>query len=178
MGDLAGWDDELGRELRQRVGGELRAEAEETERLAALQARRRATLTDVARHARARGDRLALDLPGVRATGTVLHAAGDLLSLEVRGGRLDVRTDRVLALRVVEPGAPGAGREPIDGPASFRARLFELEMAATPVEVVVGDAADPRRGVLCAVAVDHVALRDPDRVEWCLPLHAVSCVRS
>lgn len=177
MGAGQGFDD-LGRELRQRIGGELRAEAHETERLVALQARRRASLADLARHAQARGDQVAVQLPGLRLTGTVVHAAGDLLSLDIHGQRIDVAVDRLLALRVATPGRAGAGRDATGDPPGFTARLLELEMAAQPVELVVRDVADPLPGVLVAVAVDHVALADPDGQEWAIALPAVLAVRT
>lgn len=164
----------LGRELREAVGGEARAEAEEAERLAALKALRRRSLTDLARELSVRGDRVVVVLTGLTLAGVVVHTAGDLLGLATPGGRVDVRLPAVTEIRVVEPSRsdpPPSG----PGPENFTARLFELEMAGQ--EVTLGVAGEEVAGRLAAVAADHLLVVDHDGVERAVARHAVTHVR-
>lgn len=170
--------DELARELRERLGPELRADAEESEALAALAARRARTLADIGRLAADRGDEVVLELRSLRVTGTVRYAAGDLLSLSAHAARLDVCTRRIAALRVVAAPTRRGADEAVPGPGGFTARLHELEMAGTVVEVLVDGHADPPRGTITVVARDHVVLVDDERREWHLHRDAIVAVRS
>lgn len=167
----------VGRELRQGIGAELRADAEETERLVAIAARRRRSLADVANDLLARGDTVAVELPGARFTGTIVHAAGDLLRLHGPAGALDVHLGGPVALTVVER-APTGGIERVDGPASFRSRLLELELDGATVELAHEAAAGTLVGRLLAVAVDHAVVVDPAGNERHLSLRGLSWVRS
>lgn len=144
-----------------RLPGDRRAEAEATERAAATAARRRRSLAELAAAAMARGETVVVALPGRRLTGPVVHATGDLISLRIPRGRADVSTTAPLTLRVLGPGAAGRAPDP-GGPPSFRARLRELELAATPVEVGLVGADEPRRGVIAVVSRDHLLLEDAD----------------
>lgn len=175
MGEGTDAFDDLGRELRERVGTELRAETEETERLAAQAGRRKRTLTDVARDLVARGDRVAVGVPGRLFTGVVTYAAGDLLVLQTAGGRVDVNLRAPAHLRVVER-APSGGAASGDGPSSFKARLFEIEMSGASVELGCTTVGQEQPGTIAAVAVDHLIWRDRDGQEWFLPLVAVTHV--
>jgi hypothetical protein len=172
--DEAGAFEALGRELRQRLGPDLRAEAEEDERLAAQAARRRRRLVDVGRDLMARGDRVAVVLPGRRLTGVVVHAAGDLLTVRTAGGEVDVHLAGPVQLRV-EDRAAGGGSATSDGPTSFKARLLELELAGQPVELGAAPAGE-QIGTIRAVAVDHLVWQDRDGGEWFLPLATISHV--
>lgn len=175
MTDEAGIFDALGRELRQRVGNDLRAEAEEGERLAARSALRKRALVDVAREAMARGDQVAVGVPGRRFTGVVAYAAGDLVILQTVGATVDVNLRAPAHLRVVDR-APAGGAATTDGPSSFKARLFEIEMAGLPVEIGCTTLAEPQPGTVRAVAVDHVIWHDRDDQEWFLPIAAITHV--
>lgn len=153
---------ELGRELRHtESAAELRAEAEESERLAAQSARRRAQLVDVARDALFRGDRVALHYPDTVVTGEVIHAAGDLASIRTAATTVHCKLEAAVTLHVVERDAFG-GRTPERGAESFRARLFELELASAQVDVGGAMSGGGLRGRLAVVAVDHVVLDTPD----------------
>ncbi len=169
------FDGELGRELRQGVGADLRADAEESERLALQTARRRRTLVDVARELMARGDLVGVGVPGRRFTGVVTHAAGDLVVVRTAGGLVDVNLRAPAHLRVLER-APRGGETSTDGPSSFKARLFEIELAATPVAIGCSTVGDEQRGTIAAVGVDHVVWHDGDGAEWFLPIAAITHV--
>lgn len=143
----------VGRELSE----ELRSEAEAIERDAATAARRRRSLSRVARDLMARGDLVEVVVPRARVTGRVVHAAGDLVSLSTSRGRVDVPTTGAVTLRVVEA-ARGGGLATRPGPASFRARLRELEVLGAEVELGLVGEAVTRRGVVAVVARDHLAL--------------------
>lgn len=171
---MSEWLGPVGRELRQGAGAELRADAEETERLVSLAARRRRTLGDVAASLLARGDTIAVDVPGRRFTGTVVHAGADLLRLATPGGAVDVNLRGAVALQVVER-APSGGSERSDGPPSFRSRLSELELAGTTVEL--GDHRDGLVGRIAVVAVDHLVLLDPTGAERYVALATLTYVR-
>lgn len=164
----------LGRELREAVGGELRSDAEQAERLAALRARRRRTLADLAGELAVRGDRVAVTLPGMTLRGTVVRAAGDLVSVATPGGVVDVNAAAVRTLQVVAP-ATGVAPPPPCGPDGFKARLYELEMAGARVLLGVGD--DELAGRITAVAVDHLLLAGPDGTIRAVGLAAVTRVR-
>ncbi len=154
--------DELGRELRRRVGRETREEAEERERDAARLLARTRTLADVAADLRARGDQVTVEAEGRRFTGVVVYAGRDYLRLRAPAGDADVRLDAIVAMSVDRPGEGGHG--PVPGAEKFRARLLESEGA----EVEVGRGhAEPLRGRLETVGQDHLLLRDADgRARW------------
>lgn len=173
MGDGLG---PVGRELRQGVGAELRADAEETERLVALAARRRRSLADLAGDLRARGDTVAVDVPGRRFTGVVVHAGADVLRLRTAAGSVDVPLRGAVGIAVLQR-APTGGADGTDGPASFRSRLLELELAGTPVELGDATTGGPLLGRLAAVAVDHVVLAGAAGDERWLSLAAITYVQ-
>ncbi|MGH3440869.1 MAG: hypothetical protein ACRDUY_02270 [Nitriliruptorales bacterium] len=148
---------EVARELREWAGAELREEAEEGERLAALAAARGRTLSDVAAELRSRGDRVAVRTGGRTIAGVVTHAGGDFFTLETAATTVEVNLRRPVVLTVVER-APSGGREPAGGAATFRGRLLELEMDDAEIDVVV-EGGDVLSGRLGAVGRDHLVLR-------------------
>lgn len=156
------------------AAADVRADAEEAERLALRASLRRRDLADVARDLMARGDRVAIDVAGRRLVGVVVHAAGDLVSLEGEAGRVDVALGHVRRLGVVAPDAT-AGRDAVEGPRSFKARLYELELDEPTVVLALADGAE-LTGRLRAVAVDHVLLTDLDGHEWAVRLDHVAHV--
>lgn len=158
-----------------RVGSEMRADAEESERLAAQAARRKRTLGDVARELMARGDTVVAGVPNRRFTGTVLHAAGDLVTLRTASGSVDINLRAPAYLRVVERAQSG-GRGVQDGPSSFKARLFEVEMSTDVVEIGCVNLGEEQPGRVIAVGVDHVVWHDTEGGEWFLPLSAITHV--
>lgn len=165
--------DALGRELRATTGDELRADAEEGERLAAQAARRGQTLADVARAALFRGDRVRLRTASTTVIGTVVRAAGDLVSVETVEGTVHVRLTAAVAYEIVQRDAV-PGRSVAPGPESFRACLLELELAEAEVSIALpwGEV----RGQLSVVARDHLVVAGPSG-ETHLSLAAVDHLR-
>lgn len=137
----------------------LRAEAAAYEQLAARDLLRGRRLSDVAREACARGDRVALVLPQRSFIGTVEHVAGDLACLRTPAGVVDVSLRAPITLQVVEQIRQG-GHTPGPGPASFTARLFEREAAGTFLELGGRFPSGSFVARIEAVALDHVVLSD------------------
>lgn len=147
------------------VRAELRAEAEEYEALAARDLVRSRTLRDVALLACHRGDTVEVVTAGGRVVGTVVYAAGDLACLETATEAVDVWLRAPVGLRVVErarAGGRGSGR----GAESFRARLSEHEAARVPLTLSTRLPGGEIAGVVEAVAVDHLVLRDGEQVHY------------
>lgn len=170
LGDLA-------RELRAGLGHEVRAEAEEEERLAAQAALRRRTLADVAREAADRGDSVTAVCGGRRFSGPVGHVARDLLTLDLPAARLHVNLDGSVLLRSGGPLTEPPVHVPDDAP-SFKARLYELELAGVEVDLGLTGTTDELRGRLRAVAFDHVLLQVDDGSRAAVALRAIAWVRS
>lgn len=169
LGDLA-------RELRAGAGDAFRAEAEEGERLAARAALRRRTLVDVAVAAAERGETLTVLCGERRFSGGVRHAAKDLLTIVAPGGPVHVNLAGAV---VVHVGRAGPGRDERTGEdtPSFKARLFELELAGTELDVGIGVSPGELVGCIRAVAVDHVLVDADDGERWAVALGSVRWVR-
>jgi hypothetical protein len=155
------WREDL-RRVERRMRAELRAEAEEYERLAALDLLRGRTLADVARELVGRGDVVAVTVGARTFVGPVVHAAADLACVRAAAEDVDVNLPATAAIRIVERSRSGGWRGA--GPDSFKARLFEHERGGAPVEV--GWAAERLVGVVRAVAVDHAVVDDADGRRW------------
>lgn len=168
------WEDPELAALGQRFRDELRAEAEEYERLAARDLLRHRSLGDVAVEFVHRGDVVAVSAGARTFTGTVVYAAGDLACLRCAAGDVDVRLGPPLALRVVERVRSG-GRPRGRGPRGFRARLLEHEAAGATVEFGCPTLPADVRGRLEAVAPDHVVVADASSTCY-LALSAIAWV--
>ena len=133
------------------------------------------TLADVLRACMHRGDKVALEYPGRTFVGVVAAVGDDLVRLATADGSLDAQLGPtgVLLLRVVEPARAGGhrGDETI---ATFRARLLQLEGAATRVGVTAST--DELTGRLC-VGRDQVSVVDRDGVRRYVPIGSVTWVR-
>ncbi len=160
------WDDDPASRLTWRLAAEIRADAEEDERLAALEALRSRRLADVAIELLTHGDSVTATCAGRSFSGAVVHAAGDLLSLRTPAADVDIRLTTALRLRV---GASqrSAGSSRRAGAPSFKARLCEHEAGGGVVEVGCLPA-DVLTGTIRAVAVDHVVLEDADTTTYAL----------
>jgi hypothetical protein len=166
---------DLGRELRERVGGEFRSDAEEGERQAAQASARRRTLAEVAADLRSRGDTVAVSVGRQVLTGTIVFAGSDYLRLRTPGALVDCPLTQPLVLRVVQRArAGGTGLSP--GSGTFRARLLELEVEAVEVQLGTSVLGDVQRGRLRTVARDHVVFVADGGQEWHVALAAVTCV--
>lgn len=150
-------DDPDFQRLAAEMTAELRAEAAEYERLAALDALRSRALGEVALELLHRGDVVAVELASRSFVGTALYTAGDLLCLRTHTEDVDICMAAPLGLRIVERVRSG-GVSRGAGSASFKARLFEHE--ASGGEVVVGSrlCGGEVVGRIHAVAVDHLVL--------------------
>lgn len=154
----------------------MRADAEENERLAAQAALRRRNLADMAREAADRGETISAICPGRRFTGSVGHVARDLVSLDVTGGRVHVNLEGPVVLQTGGP-SPGPAPRRSDDTPSFKARLYELELAGVEVDLGLTGSPDELRGRLRAVALDHVLLEGADGTRSAVALRAIAWVR-
>lgn len=166
---------ELGRELRQRVGGEFRGEAEESERAAAVAAARARSLADLAGTLRSRGDLVAVGTGRKLFMGNIVYAGADFLTLRTPGRLVHCSLERPITLRVVSRGLSG-GIGPGRGPGTFRARLLELELGAHEVDLGSLVLGDVQRGRIGVVGRDHVVFRGVDGEEWYVSLTAIDYV--
>jgi hypothetical protein len=144
--------EELGSELRRRMGAEIRDEAEETERLADLQRRRRSSLGEVARNAMHRGDSVTVAV-GQRSWKGILRAVGeDYLRLE--SGQIVLESPLGEVVVSTEPSRFG-GQSGKPASATWRARLAEIAAEETTVHVLVRGSEDVV-GRIEVVATDHL----------------------
>lgn len=160
--------EELGSELRRRIGSELRDEAEEVERLSELGRRRKSTLRDVAQTAMNRGDSVTITLGSRHWKGTLRAVGEDYLRLET--GEFVVECSFASVLMLTERARTGgqSGRPPS---ATWRARLAELAADETLIRILVAGN-DDIEGRIELVAIDHVEIAGPipsyvplDRIE-------------
>lgn len=149
--------DELAGELRRGAGREWREEAEETEAETHLWRRRRKTLAEVAREALHRGDRVSVTCGERSATGEVVGAGTDYLSLASEALWIDVRLDA--ALIRIEP-RPSGGVEQVSGSTTWTARLKEFEQTGEDLELWVPGARQGLHGRIETVASDHLVVTD------------------
>ncbi|MDH3260818.1 MAG: hypothetical protein OEM81_01465 [Acidimicrobiia bacterium] len=175
-----GDDEELervGRELRERVGGEFRLAAEEDEYWAMKQARRAGVLSDIAYDAMNRGDLIEV-WAGERAfRGFIQHTRNDLLVLQAHAN-VDVNLGSPVVLRVVEPAARQGIGVARNGPASFAARVAELEQSGTVCDFIVPFSRAAVQGRVAIRATDHVIVDCADGQEWVVPLKWLTAVVS
>ena len=167
---------DLGATLR----SEMRLEAEEAEREAARSAAMRRTMRDVACDLMAHGDTVVVGLSGDRRfEGRLQHVGSDFLSVENRSSRIDVRLDAVAHLAVAQRALAG-GRGPSRNEApGWRARLLELELEATGVEVGLCHTEEELLGSVILVGLDHFCLAGTaGGQERFIPLRAVAYLRT
>jgi hypothetical protein len=164
---------ELDGELRERIGEEFRAEAEEAERLAALAALRGRDLADVATDLRSRGDAVAVVTAGRTVTGRIVYVGADFFQLRLGRDVVDVSLGAPLTIRTVERATSG-GVAASHGPGTLRARLLELELEDARVEIVTVTG-ELVTGAVHAVGRDHVLL-DGDVGEVYVPTAVVALV--
>ena len=150
--------EELGSELRRRMGAEMRDEAEEIERLADLQRRRKDSLREVARAAMHRGDSVSIAI-GERSWNGTLSAVGeDYLRLET--SQLVIECPLVAAVVTVARSRSG-GQSGRPASATWRARLAEIAAEEKTVQVLLRGS-ETVVGRIEVVAVDHLELSTDD----------------
>lgn len=153
-----------------------RLEAEDAGRDAALLQMRRRELADVASELMVRGDTISVAAGDRSFTGTVIHAAGDLMTLETTDAFIDFNLDAGPVISLIERARAG-GRSPRSGPESFAARLMELESGQNAVEVgLVGQVRPSLSGHVRVTARDHVVFVDRAQREWFVPLGRIAYV--
>jgi len=151
--------EELGRELREKVGGEFRRTAEEDEFTARQATLRKRDLAQVAYELLARGDSVRVTIGNALLRGTITHARGNLATLTTGDGlEMHLHLAGPLLLEVVERSTAGGSSREQFGPETFIARMRELELNQAPVEVYLGFTDARPIGVIEAVAKDHLLL--------------------
>ncbi|MDP8969485.1 MAG: hypothetical protein M3N52_03090, partial [Actinomycetota bacterium] len=149
--------------------------SEAYEQLGATDLLRSRVLGDVAVELLSRGDVVVAGFGWQTFTGTVVYAAGDLATLRIPGGEVDVNLGVPLYLRVVER-VPAGGSDRRRGPQTFVARLFEHEAAGGVVDLGSRALGDQLRGVVRAVARDHLVFTDEAGQTWYVATSAVDYV--
>ena len=168
--------DELGRELRERIGAEMRWEAETSERDAAAVEMRRRLVADVARELASRGDTVSLFAGARSVRGTITYARGDIATLDTPGGQVDAHLAAGLILRV-DTRSPSGGTAPRSGSDTLRARLLEHEVLGNRLEFWSARHDLEISGDVITVGKDHVIVQDRNNQEWIIPLMDVAWVR-
>lgn len=167
--------DELGRELRRSVGDEFRRAAEDDEIAASKVALRRRNLEQVAYELLARGDVVAVTCGAERFTGRLVHAHGDLATMHRSvGGEVHINLAGPVMLTVEERATEGGKGRDRFGPESFIARLRQLELDETDIEIVtIGEG--HVAGRIGAVATDHVMVLSEGRTAY-VPITTIAAV--
>lgn len=152
------WDpddfEELGSELRRRMGAEIRDEAEEIEHLADLQRRRRASLIDIATAAMHRGDSVTIGIGERSWKGTLSGVGEDYLRLANELVIIECPTEAVV-LTVQRSRVGGHSGKPASP--TWRARLAEIAAEEKTVRILVRGS-DDVVGRIEVVATDHLEL--------------------
>lgn len=169
--------DDLARELRERVGHEMRQEAEMLEQDAASVELRRRRIADVAIEALSRGDIVTVIAGDRSIRGRLSYARSELASVETAVGRVDVHLAAGVILRIDERSTEG-GRTPRVGSETLRARLFELELSGSAVEVWAPAHGIEVMGPITAVGKDHVIVQDQDDAEWIVLFVDIAWIRA
>lgn len=151
-----------------------RLEAEEDERLAALDALRRRDLADVAASLWTRRTVVELGIGSQRFRGPVAAFGRDWVALANASGEVDARLDGAVWLREVSHQTRSPDPQPAQlhgggGAATartFSARLAQLELAGGLVDVGLATPGPELTGRIVAAARDHVLFRDIDGGTW------------
>jgi ribosome maturation factor RimP len=171
--------EELSRELRTAVGGDFRRTAEEDEQAARKAQLRSRTLEQVAFELLSRGDTVVLAAGDRRFQGVIVHAHGDLVTLETtQGEQVHAHLDGPVLLKVIERAAAGGRARDRYGAESFLARLRELELDEIPVELVAPGTREVVAGELAAVTKDHVMVTGDHGETWFIPLDQIATVKA
>ena len=160
------------------IRSEVRLEAEEAEREAAVSAAMRRDLADVARELMAHGDTVAIDVGQRSFVGPILAVGTDVVTLETGSSRVDVNLKCLQRMRVVKRARSGGRRGTDRGTASFRARLLELQLSGEAIEAGMAGCEEPVAGPVALVGSDHIALGDEAEPEWFLPLTSLAFLRT
>ncbi len=175
--DRDGTLDDLGRELRRRVGNEMRLEAEMLEQDAASVELRRREIGDVAVELMSRGDLVTVIAGEKQIKGQIEFARGEVASLRTSNGLVDVHLTPGVVLRVDERSSAG-GKPPRSGSETMRARMLEHELNSRRVTLWAPAHATEVSGHIAAVGKDHLIVLDADQAEWVFRLEDVAWARA
>jgi hypothetical protein len=167
MGDF----DDIQRELREAVGGEIRAEAEENERLTELGRRRQWDLAEFARRSMNRGDDVTVEASGRTHRGTITAVGTDYLVVETESGVVEARLPKVI-ITVWRRRSGGTSLKP--AAETWRARLAELEQNGESAILLA--AGKEIGGVIAVVAADHIEVTDADGTAHVFPIELTELV--
>lgn len=160
--------EELGRELRDRVGSEFREEAEAGEGMAAIAAARGRTFADVSSQLAQRGAMVRVEIADKRFYGPALAGGSDVIVVGIEGGPVIVNLAGADLVTLHGPGdEDGFARR---GPGSLKAALYDLE-GVEPVELGLRNGTT-LTGMIRVVAHDHVMFRDDH--ERVIPLASIA----
>jgi hypothetical protein len=160
------------------IRSEIRLEAEEAEREAAVSAAMRRDVADVARELMAHGDTVALDVGQCSFVGPILAVGTDVVTVGTAASRVDVNLKFLQCMRVVKRARSGGRRGTHGGTASFRARLLELQLSGEAIEAGIAGTGEPVTGPVALVGSDHIALGEEAGPEWFVPFTSLAFVRT
>jgi hypothetical protein len=158
------------------IRSELRLEAEEAEREAAVSAAMRRDVADVARELMAHGDTVAVDAGQRRFVGHIMAVGSDVVTIDTPPRRVDVNLKTLQGMRVIERARSGGRRDTSRGAASLRARLLELHLSGEAIEAGLACSDEPILGPVALVGSDHIAVGEATGPEWFVPLTSLAYV--
>ena len=169
--------EDLGAELRDRLGSRFRRAAEEDEQAALHLRRRGRTLEHVAHELLARGDTVQVNVGTERFVGEITYARGDLATLvTANDDEVHINLLGPVVMRVTRRARFGGRSANLLGPESFVARLRQAEIDATVVVVAMPTIGESIACRIAAVSVDHVMLTDLTEQSWFVPFDQIATV--
>lgn len=165
--------EELARDLRQSVGGELRAESEITEQETHIGRLRRRGLADVVTEAMHRGDLVSVITGARTITGSPVFTGSDYLVCVTSTEIVDAPFDRTL-IRIER--RPHGGHSTTGGAKTFKARLAELEHTGEIVTLVVADTQMELQGRIAVAASDHCVFEEVDGSNTYVPIGQICLI--
>jgi hypothetical protein len=160
------------------IRSEIRLEAEEAEREAAVSAAMRRDVADVARELMAHGDTVAIDVGQRMFVGPIMAVGSDVVTIDTEPRRVDVSLKALQRMRVVRRARSGGRRGASGGAASLRARLLELHLSGEAIEAGIAGCDEPVVGPVALVGSDHIAIGEEAGPEWFVPLTSLTFVRT
>jgi len=162
------------------IRAEIRLEAEEAEREAAVSAAMRRDVADVARELMAHGDSVvvdvAVDAGQRRFVGHIMAVGSDVVTIDAENRRVDVNLKTFQGMRVVMRARSGGRRGTSGGATSLRARLLELHLSGEAIEAGIAGSGEPILGPVALVGSDHIAVGGTTGPEWFVPLTSLAYV--
>jgi len=158
------------------IRAEIRLEAEEAEREAAVSAAMHRDMAEVARELMAHGDTVAIDVGQRMFVGHIIAVGSDVVTVDTEPRRVDVNLNALQRMRVVERARSGGRRGTSGRAASLRARLLELHLSGEAIEAGIAGSDEPIFGPVALVGSDHIAVGEEAAPEWFVPLASLAYV--